>query len=131
MKKISIFLTTLLLITGVLTTSLTAYAIENKTAAVTASETDNFHREQELLAAKELAGKLNGKSVEITAKLGVDGKFFGSVTTKDISNAIESKYSVSIDKRNIVTPEIKRCGNYDIKINLYTGVVCNMIVVVK
>ena len=131
MKKISIFLTTLLLIAGILATSVTAYAAENISTAVTANEAVSFHEDQELIAAKELAKKLDGQFVEISAQYGVDGKFFGSVTSKDIAGAIESKFGISIDKRKIETPEIKRCGSFDIRINLYTGVVCRMTVVVE
>lgn len=130
MKKISIFLTAVLLIAGVMTTSVTVYAAENKPAAVTIAA-DDFHSEQELLEAKKLAAKLEGQSVEIVAQFGIDGKFFGSVTSKDIANAIESKFAVSVDKRKIEAPEIKKCGNYSIRINLYTGVVCRMTVVVE
>lgn len=131
MKKISIFLTTVLLIAGVMTTSISAYAAEYKTIEIIASEIVGFHSEQEFIAAKELAKKLDGQSVEITAQLGVDGKLFGSVTSKEIANAIESNFTVTIDKRKIETPEIKKCGKYDIRINLYTGVVCRMTVIVE
>ena len=131
MKKLSIFLTSVLLIAGVLTTSITTYAAENISTAITSIEAVVSHGDQELTAAKELAKKLDGQFVEISARYGVDGKFFGSVASKDIAGAIESKFGISIDKRKIETPEIKRCGSFDIKINLYTGVVCKMTVVVE
>ena len=131
MKKLSIFLTSVLLIAGILTTSVTVYAAENLSTAVTTNEAVGFHGDQELIAAKELAKKLDGQFVEISAQYGVDGKFFGSVTSKEIAGAIESKFGISVDKRKIETPEIKKCGSFDIKINLYTGVVCKMTVVVE
>ena len=131
MKKFSIFFTSVLLIAGVITTSVTAYAAEDISTAITANEAVGFHGDQELIAAKELAEKLDGQYVEISARYGVDGKFFGSVTSKEIAAAIESKFGISIDKRKIEAPEIKRCGSFDIRINLYTGVVCRMTVVVE
>ncbi len=131
MKKLSIFLTSVLLIAGVITTSVTAYAAEDKTDAVTAIEAVGSHADRELQTAKELAKKLDGQYVGISAKYGVDGKFFGSVTCKEIAAAIESGFGISIDKRKIETPEIKRCGSFDIRINLYTGVICRMTVVVE
>ena len=131
MKRVYIFLTTVFLIAGVMTTSVSAYAAEDKAMTVTVSAENDYHKEQELIAAKELAKKLEGQSVEISAQYGADGKFFGSVTSKEIAKAIEAKFSVSVDKRKIETPEIKRCGSFDIKINLYTGVVCRMTVVVE
>ena len=131
MKKLSIFLTSVLLIAGVITASVTAYAAEDKSNAITAIEAVGSHVDQELQTAKELAEKLDGQYVEISAKYGVDGKFFGSVTSKEIAGAIESRFGISIDKRKIETPEIKKCGSFDIRINLYTGVVCRMTVVVE
>ena len=131
MKKLSIFLTSVLLIAGVITTSVSAYAAEDKTTTVTVSAANDYHKEQELIAAKELAKKLDGQYVEISAQYGVDGNFFGSVTCKEIAAAIESGFGISIDKRKIETPEIKRCGSFDIRINLYTGVICRMTVVVE
>ena len=130
MKKLSVFLTSVLLIAGVLTTSAAACAAE-ETAPASAIAAVGSHGEQELQTAKELAKKLDGQYVEISAQYGVDGTFFGSVTSKDIAEAIELRFGITIDKRKIETPEIKRCGSFDIKINLYTGVVCRMTVVVE
>lgn len=131
MKKLSILLTAVLLIAGVLTTSVTAYAADDKTTAVTVSAAVDSHKEQELIEAKKLASKLEGQTVEISAQLGIDGKLFGSVTSKEIAEVIESKFAVSIDRRKIEAPEIKKCGSYDIRINLYTSVVCRMTAVVE
>ena len=88
MKKISIFLTAVLLIAGIMTTSTAAYAAEGRNASVTAVAADAYHKEQELIEAKKLAAKLEGQSVKIAAQIGADGNFFGSVTSKEIANAI-------------------------------------------
>ena len=131
MKKLSVLLTAVLLIAGVMTANVTSYAAEAKTAAVSFGATAEIHKEQELIEAKELARKLDGQSVEISAKIGADGNFFGSVTSKDIADAIELKFGIHIDKRAIQSPEIRRCGNFNFRISLYTGVVCNMTAVVE
>lgn len=131
MKKILICLTAVLLIAGAMVTSVSACEAEGKAETAKAGEMLGFNREQELISAKELAKKLEGQTVKITAQIGVDGQLFGSVTSKEIANAIESELSVTIDKRKIEAPEIKKCGTYDIKINLYTGVVCRMKAEVK
>lgn len=68
MKNLSIFLTSALLIAGVLITSVTTYAVENISSAVTTNEAVGFHGDQELIAAKELAKKLDGQFVEISAQ---------------------------------------------------------------
>jgi len=61
---------------------------------------------------------LNGKSITLYRKSGENGKLFGSITTKELANAIESTYNIYIDKRNLNVPEIKNFGSYEIKVNL-------------
>ena len=91
----------------------------------------SFNKEQEIAAAKKLAETLNGKTVKITAETGVDGKFFGSVTAKEIAAAIEEEFDVTIDRRMIQCPEIKKTGSFDFKVNIYTGITAKMTVVVE
>ena len=94
----------------------------------TKDESVAYHKEQELLAAKKGASRLEGQYVELKAKAGTDGRLFGSITAKEIANAVKIKYSVSVDKRKIEAPEIKSFGKFDFKVKIMTGVVANMIV---
>ena len=94
----------------------------------TKDEAVAYHKEQELLAAKKVANRLEGESVELKAKAGTDGRLFGSITAKEIANAVKVKYNVSIDKRKIEAPEIKAFGKFGFKVKIMTGVVANMIV---
>ena len=67
-------------------------------------------------AAKE---KLDGKSVKITAKAGQGGKLFGSVTSKEISEALKQQYAIDIPKSKIVQDEpIKSFGTFELKCKL-------------
>lgn len=93
----------------------------------TKDESVAYHKEQELLAAKKVASRLEGKSVELKAKAGNDGRLFGSITAKEIANAVKVKYNVSVDKRKIEVPEIKAFGKFDFKVKIMTGVIANMI----
>lgn len=97
----------------------------------TKDESVAYHKEQELLAAKKVAGRLEGQFVELKAKAGADGRLFGSITAKEIANAVKVKYNVNIDKRKIEAPEIKAFGKFDFKVKIMTGVVANMIVSVE
>ena len=81
----------------------------------TKDESLAYHKEQELLAANELAERLEGKFVELKAKSGADGRLFGSITAKEIANAVKVKYNVNIDKRKIEAPQIKTFGRFDFK----------------
>ena len=90
--------------------------------------TAEFHRERDLQDARAKQQLLNGKHVTVTAKAGVEGKFFGSVTPKDLSKAIEAAYGQKIDKRLIEMPNIKAFGNHDFKVRLADGVIADMVV---
>ena len=64
------------------------------------------------------ADRIKAISVTIKAKVGEEGKLFGSVTTMDIAEAVKAQ-GVTIDKRKIVLDEpIKRLGDYTITIKL-------------
>jgi large subunit ribosomal protein L9 len=68
--------------------------------------------------ADEIAAKLNGLSLTITAKAGASGKIFGSVTALQVANAIKEK-GFEVDRRKIVFDDIKMLGSYTAIINLF------------
>ncbi len=68
--------------------------------------------------AQELAQRLSGINLTIRAKAGEEGKLFGSITSKDISEVLK-KEGFDIDKKRIYLEEpIKRVGNYTVDIKL-------------
>ena len=74
-------------------------------------------------AALELKGKLEKMPVKIKAKAGTGGRLFGSVTTKEISEALKEQYNVDIPKVRLTLDEgIKAVGTYDVKAKLFTDV---------
>jgi len=64
-----------------------------------------FKTETEKKSAEELAAKLEGLLVKITATSGTDGRLYGSVTVKDIAEAMLEQYKVEIDRRKIQLDE--------------------------
>ena len=75
--------------------------------------------EVEKAAAAETAKKLETAVVRITAKAGDNGKLFGSITSKEISEAVEAQLGLSIEKNRILPAEpIKSFGSYDVKCKL-------------
>lgn len=82
------------------------------------------HAAEELAAAKELAQKIQDQTVTIQAKAGNGGRLFGSVTAKDIAQAISQKLGISVDKRKITmdVKEIKAFGSYAAEVKLHNGV---------
>ena len=78
------------------------------------------HEEMEKQAAKETAEKLSGLVVKILATAGADGRFYGSVTTKDIAEELEKQHGITVDKRKIVLDDaIKAFGSYSLDVKLY------------
>ncbi|MCD8915329.1 MULTISPECIES: 50S ribosomal protein L9 [Staphylococcus] len=61
-------------------------------------------REQEIEDAKALAKRLEEIEVEVTAKSGEGGKLFGSVSTKQIAQALQKQHDIKIDKRKMELP---------------------------
>ncbi|MDD9371808.1 MAG: 50S ribosomal protein L9, partial [Acidimicrobiales bacterium] len=78
---------------------------------------------QDRSAAEQLATTLVPKVITVTARAGSEGKLFGSVTTSDISAAIEAQTNVHIDRRKLVLPEpIKTLGTHVVPAKLHTDV---------
>lgn len=73
--------------------------------------------------AEELSGKIASISISIEVKSGKDGKLFGSVTSKDIAEAVAAQ-GIEIDKRKINLQEpIKRLGEYEIPVKVRQDVI--------
>jgi len=71
---------------------------------------------KEKAEANENAKKLESIVVKIPAKAGSNGKLFGAVTSKEISDALSKQHGMNIEKNKIVLPEnIKTYGAFDVK----------------
>ena len=77
-----------------------------------------FHHAQMLKANRELKEKLEGIKVTIQMKSGETGKFFGSVTNKEIADKL-SEMGIEVDKKKIVLQSnIKTAGVYPVTIKI-------------
>jgi len=73
----------------------------------------------ERAAALETAEKLKGMVVKVSARAGAGGRLFGSVTAKEVSDALLAQCGVDIAKAKIVLSEpIKAFGSYQLKCKL-------------
>lgn len=73
----------------------------------------------ERAAALEMAEKLKECPVKLTAKAGNGGRLFGSVTSKEVSEALKAQHGIDIAKTKIVLPDpIKAFGTYQLKCKL-------------
>lgn len=72
--------------------------------------------------ANEIKSVIDGKIVEISIKTGKDGKLFGSVTAKEVADAIDKAYKVSVDKKKIVMEPIKTGGDHAVTVKLHKDI---------
>lgn len=89
-----------------------------------------YHKKVEKDAALAAAETLKDKALTIHAKAGNGGRLFGSVTTKEVADALEKQVGVKVDKRKITMNDIKAFGTYTAEVKLYTGVTAEIQVVV-
>lgn len=81
--------------------------------------------------AQDLADKLNGKTVKLTAKAGANGKLFGSVTSKEIAEGLKKQFGADIDKRKIALEmDIKAFGSFTAQVKMMPGIAASIYVVV-
>lgn len=82
---------------------------------------------EQLAAAKEMAAVLEKQSVTVSIKAGQGGRAFGSVSGKEIAQAITSQLGHDIDKKKIVLPEpLKTFGTHEVAIKLHKDVTAKL-----
>ena len=84
---------------------------------------------ERIAAAQAVADKLNGQTIEIASKVGVDGRLFGSVTNADIAEAVD-KHGFEIKKSQVRTPlgAIKAIVEYTITVGLMSDITADITV---
>ena len=88
--------------------------------------------QENLDAAKAFAEELKDKQVTVSIKVGEGGRTFGSVSTKEISEAVKSQLGYDIDKKKMVLPSpIKELGTTMVPIKLHAKVTGELKVIVK
>ena len=84
---------------------------------------NDFHKEQERLAALELKKKIDKMQIDLKIKCGENGRVFGSITSKEISEQL-SKKGIDLDKKKIDLKEpIKSVGDYKITARVYPNII--------
>lgn len=84
---------------------------------------DAHKKELEKQEAIKIKEKLEKETLVIKTKVGENGKTFGSITNKEISEQIESQYKINVDKKKIVIKDqIKTAGEHTVELKLFEGV---------
>lgn len=79
---------------------------------------------QQKKEAEELAEKLKTITVEFTAKIGKDGRMFGTISPKQIESELKNRFDIVIDKRKFIDHyPVNALGYTRLKIELYKDVV--------
>lgn len=92
-------------------------------------EAKQYRISEDRKAASALAEKIKAVSVDIVMGHGADGRLYGSVTSKDIAEALSKMIGTDVDKRKIVLKEsIKAYGNFDVEIKLLQDISAKFVV---
>ena len=79
--------------------------------------------QEQLDAAQAMADLLATKEVIVKIKAGENGRTFGSVSTKEIGQALKAQTGIEVDKKKLILPEaIKNFGVYEVPIKLHPKV---------
>jgi len=74
-------------------------------------------------ALEGAAGAIEGKQVTIRARAGSENRLYGSITSADLSDALQEQYGITIDRRKIeLTEPIHRLGTYNATADLGNGI---------
>lgn len=83
----------------------------------------------EYAKAKALAEKISGVKVKIKTKSGEGGKLFGSITSKDIAEALKEQHGIDVDKKKFMLDgPIKHGGETTVDIKVFQDVVATLTV---
>lgn len=100
----------------------------------------NLNRQKEIAAEKKAeqkaaaeaaAARITESSITIKAKGGEGGRLFGSITSKDIADALEEQHKIKVDKKKIeMKNPIKNEGEFTVKVKLFEQVNAELKVIV-
>ena len=95
-------------------------------------QNDEKVAQEKLDAAKALAEEIKEKSITVKIQAGVEGKVFGSISSKEIATEAKKQLNMDIDKKKIVIPDaIKSLGTYNVNIKLHKDVTATLTVKVE
>lgn len=100
---------------------------ENMAKLQAQNSSKQFKKDTEKEEAKKIAEKLSKILLKIPVKAGENGKIFGGVSAKEVSDLLKEEYKIEVDKKKIELKEtIKILGVRTLTIKLYEGVIGNL-----
>ena len=100
---------------------------ENMSKLKARQDSNAYKKSQEKEEAQRIAEKLSKILLKVPVKVGENGKIFGGVSAKEISDLLKKEYKIEVDKKKIELKEtIKTLGVRTVTIKLYEGVIGNL-----
>lgn len=95
-------------------------------------DSEAHKKELDKQKAKETAEKINKLELILKVKAGENGKIFGGITAKEISEELKKQNNIEVDKKKIVLSEtIKTLGRFSVDIKLYEGISAKLTIDIK
>lgn len=96
------------------------------------NESEAYRQKVALEEAEAQKAKMEAVEVVLTAKAGENGKLFGSITSKDVAEALTMQHHIKLDKKKFVLPDgIKTLGTTTVDVKIHQGVTGKLKVTVK
>lgn len=100
---------------------------ENMSKLTNKKNSEQHKKNVEKEKAEEIAKKMKEIVLEVKVKAGDNGKIFGGVTSKEISENLKAQFNIDVDKKKIIVNEtIKNLGVFNISVKLFEGIVGNL-----
>ena len=94
-------------------------------------DSNKYKKDMERKEAEEIANKFKGIMLKVRVKAGENGKLFGGVTAKEISEALKKEYNINVDKKKILLNEtIKNVGITKVDLKLNEGVMATVSIMI-
>ncbi len=95
------------------------------------NESEAYRKQVALEEATAQKEKMEKIEVRLSAKAGENGKLFGSITSKDVAEALTMQHHIKIDKKKFVIPDgIKTLGTTNVEVKIHPGVAATLKVTV-
>lgn len=96
------------------------------------NESEAYRQKVALEEAEAQKEKMESVEVILSAKAGENGKLFGSITSKDVAEALTMQHHIKLDKKKFVMPDgIKTLGTTTVDVKIHQGVTGKLKVTVK
>lgn len=96
------------------------------------NEAEAYRQKVALEEAEAQKEKMENVEVVLSAKAGENGKLFGSITSKDVAEALTMQHHIKLDKKKFVMPDgIKALGTTTVDVKIHPGVTGKLKVTVR